>query len=269
MEKDEKLEYIRNLDVIKLYHLNKSSFPPELAEAFERNYDVLYYTFRVTVPTLGDLYDLVHKLMMKQFPIFRNETRPTFVKEIESIADLAGFDLVRGIGGLMKAKRDGITTRQLYDPFDEWVEINTFTDESWEHVTDGEKMDYGAWDSTPEEWEKIKEDENIFREEEVEWLKARRFEFIDLLQNTFLKYFEGFDLLESDDLIIYALLLRSEYEEYNDRCQRLEDFLDWGLPEEDYTLGYRERMDKEIAMGNEKRWAVAELRYRRVWGEEI
>jgi len=161
----------------------------------------------------------------------------------------------------------GKTIREHFDPFDQWLKDAVYPEDTFEKTTDIERSEYGI--STDEEWEEIKENEDIFREEEMEWIKQRRFEFIDLLQSTFLQYFRGFELLSSDDLIFYSVLLRDEYEFFWEACENIEYFIDWGLSEEDYSLSDREKSEKKIALGNEKRWAVAELRYRRVDGEEV
>jgi hypothetical protein len=269
MEHHEELEYIRKTDVMNLYHLNKSSFPSEIVDTIEKNYNTFDFTFNVIIPFFCDAPDKVRELMMKQFPAFRKENRPTLVKDIQSIINAAGVDLVIALCALMQAKMEGKTARDLYKPFDEWIEKNTYPEDRWEEVDDRDRMSYGAWDCTKKEWEKIKKEENAFRQKEMEWLKQRRFEFIDLLQGVLLEHFKGFELLDSDDLQVYSLLLRREYEDYNDYCLMIEDFIDWGLPEEDYKSDYSERSKKMVAMGNEKRWEVAELQYRRVNGEEI
>jgi hypothetical protein len=265
----EKLEQIRQMDVINMYHLNKSSFPPELVEQFERNYDVLYYMFNVFVPVAGDLPDLVRELMYKQFPSFRKETRPTIVEALDSIVNAAGVDLIQTVGVIMHGKSEGKTARDIFKPFDQWVKNHTYPEDTWEKVRDRERIEFGALDYSDKRWKEIKKEENKFRQLEIKWIQKRRFEYIDLLQTTFLKYFKGFEMLDADDLTVYSRILRIEYEDYNDYCQDIERFIDWGLEEEDFKLNFSERMQKEIAMGNEKRWEMANMRYRRVYGEEI
>lgn len=269
MERKDDLERIRKIDVMNLYHLNKSSFPPEIVETIEKNYNTLYFSFNVMIPFFSEAPEKVMELMMKQFPAFRKENRPTLVKEIQMIANAAGVDLVRGLCALVQGKMEGKTAREVYAPFDEWVEKSTYPEDSWEEVEDNDRMSYGAWDCTKIEWEKIKQEENAFRQKEMEWIKQRRFEFIGLLQEILLHHFKDFELLDSDDLVIYSLLLRREYEDYNDHCMLIEDFIDWGLPEEDYNSDYEVKSKKMVAMGNEKRWEVAGLQYRRVNGEEV
>jgi hypothetical protein len=269
MNTNEKLEFIKNSDIINFYHLNKSSFPPEVVAEFEKNYDIMYYLFNVATPFFADIHEPVHHLMMKQFPAFRTEKRPTLVKEMETITTAAGVDLVMVLANIVTIKSEGKSISSVYAPFNQWVKDNTFPKDKWERVKDRERIEFGASDSTDEEWEEIKKEENRFRRQEIKWMKKRRFDYMDLLQNIMLKHFKGFDLLDADDLLVYSLFLRKEYEDYNGHCELIEDFIDWGLPEEDYQLDYSTYTKKQIAMGNEKRWEIAGLRYRRVNGEEI
>ena len=267
MNRENKLKAIKEFDAINFYNLNKSLFPEKLVEIFENNYDTFYFMFNVLVSFLADAPEQVKELMMKHYPVFRNEKRPAIKKEIDKIGNVAGVDLIRGIAALMNLKREGITIREHFDPFDRWVKDNSFPEDTWEEVQENERMEFGSPDD--EKWEIVKKEENAFRQYEIEWIKKRRFEFIDLLQSILLRYFKGIELFSSDDFIYYSYLLRLEYEDFCDACEEIEYFIDWGLPEEDFTLSFGERMDKQIALGNEKRWAVAELRYRRVYGEEI
>lgn len=269
MKNKDILERIRKTDIMNLYHLNKSSFPSEIVNIIEKNYNTFHFSFNVMIPFFSEAPAKVMELMMQQFPAFLKEKRPTLVKEMEAIADAAGVDLVRGLGALLQAKIERKTAREVFMPFDEWVAGNTYPEDSWEEVDDRDRMEFGASDYSKKQWEKLKKKENAFRQKEMEWIKRRRFEFIDLLQKILLHYFKDFDLLDSDDLLVYSLLLRMEYEDYNNHCEIIEDFIDWGLPEEDYNLDYSEKMNKMIAMGNEKRWEVAGLQYRRVNGEKV
>ena len=267
MDTKDKLEYIKHLDVINLYHLNKSSLPPEVAAAFEKNYDFLYFTFNVSLPFITALPGKVHKLMMKQFPAFRKETRPSVLKELESITTAVGVELVIGLSGIIKNKSEGKTTRDYLAPFEEWVKNNAYPEDSWEEIKENERGNYGI--NSDEEWLKIKEEENLFHHFEFVWVKRSRFECIELLKNLLLTYFKGFEFLEAEDLIVYSILLRKEYEDYNEFCEEIEDFIDWGLPEDDMSLSFSERIEKQIALGSNKRREVAEMRYRRVYGEDI
>lgn len=269
MTRKEKLKFISDFDLINFYHLNKSSLPPEFVAEFEKNYDSLYFMSNVMMPFFRDIHDPAYQLMMKQFPVFQKEKRPTLVKEMESICNVAGFDMILMLGKIMQLKAEGKSVIDAYAPFDQWVKDNTFPKDTWEKVKNRERIEFGALNKTDEEWEEIKKEENHFRREEIKWIKRRRFEYMELLQNVMLTHFKGFEQLEAPELIVYSLYLRKEYEDYNDHCQIIEDFIDWGLPEEDYKLNFSEQLTKRVALGNEKRWEVNELRYRRVYGEEI
>jgi hypothetical protein len=204
--------------------------------------------------------------MYQQYPVFKTETRPLVVEHINDISDITVTALIITLRKLVEDQKAGVNVREKYPEFEHWIEFYGRPNQP-EFIDDSNRYEY-PWVSD-EEWEVTLEKENSMLLEFFNWKEKRKFDFIDLIQKTFFKYYKELEELNPDEWIIYAMLIRDEYENYLCRCEDLELFIDCGFPEEEINLSYEEFIRNFRNLSQEIKHKTEELRERRIAGEMI
>jgi hypothetical protein len=213
-----------------------------------------------------ELDPALHSLMRKQYPIFTTEKRPLITNLLNDICTTSGFSLMMILFKLVEEQYEGVNIRKENPNFDRLCEFY-LRPPMPETIDDSERASY-FWMSDSE-WEEYRDSENAQMLEYFIWSERRKTEYIDLVQSLILKYYPVLSELNSDELIMYSVHLRDDYEHYKDDCEFTELFIDTGLPEEMIDLSPKGFSDELGKLSDDKKNELYELRNRRIAGECI
>lgn len=254
------------LDFKAWYHLNKDHFSPELDEILEVGYDSFYFLFHVYRKVMDKMPPALRNLMAKQYPVFKTESRPLVREFIDIIATTTGYSLLFRLKNLVEDQKKGVSIREKYPRLEEWK--NFYIRPQHPGTVDESKRHQYVW-LNDKEWKVFVQTENKKLLELFNWKESRKFKFIDIVQNIVLEHFKELEDLNSDEWIIYALVMREEYEYYMTNCDKAEMFIDCGFPEEQIKLKDDEFMQVYSELSDEMKMKLIALRNRRIAGEEI
>lgn len=245
---------------------NKQFIPARYINVLERGIELFQFMTSVYYKLMEELAPALHKLMLEQYPIFKTEKRPQVVEYIDGIVSTAGSPLIWQLRGLLKDQNAGDNVRDKYPQFEEWIECYARPRKP-KTIDESTRPQY-TWLSDAE-WEEYRDSENKILLQFFNWEEKRIFDFIDVVQTLLFKYYKELDELNADELIMFAVFIRDEYEYFKMSCELVESIIDCGLPEEYVNKPYNEFMEGYMAMSKEKSDYVRNLRFRRIAGEII
>lgn len=248
------------------FEMYKDYLPGKFQTMIEKNKSSLYFLFHVYRKVMRDLEPALQKLIYRQYPVFKKETRPLIVEEIQAITSTTGSSLLFNLYHLLDDQRNGVNVRKKYTEFEEWKQFYAMP--KVPDVLDESTRPQYTWLSD-EEWVKHVESENKAFLEFFNWCEKRKKEFMDVVQTILFKYYKELENLNGDEWIIYAVHIRDEYEYYLSNSESLEEFIDCGFPEEDIKLSHDEYFERYRQLSPEVRKHSSELRKRRISGENI
>ena len=248
------------------FNLNKQYIPPQFVDNMQESIDLMHFLSSVYFKVMKHLAPALHRLMREQYPVFKKEKRPLVVDYINTVASTTGYALLWKLYKLVNDQRAGVNVREKYPKFDEWVEFYGRPHKP-DTINEATRPEY-TW-LNDAEWEVYRDNENKAFLEFFNWEQKRVFDFIDVVQTLLFKYFKELHELNADELIIYAVDIRDEYEYYLSGCEHAELFIDCGFPEEDMKLTDEEFDKNYSALNAEKKDYVQSLRERRIAGEAI
>jgi hypothetical protein len=246
---------------------NRDVFPEELTDYFEVHKDILHVMFYVRPKIKRYLTPALRKLMYRQYPVLRAESRPLIVEFIDDIIYIIATEIfIMKMYHLVNGHNTGVNVRDLYPELDSWVDFYCRPAKPYTmDVT--HRKDY--WWKTDAEWEAQVEYENSQLLEIFNWEQSRQSEFINLVQNAFFKYYPELLDLSSDEWIVFAVEIREEYESFKTYCDHIEEFIDCQFPEEDMKLTDNEYFEKYRTLPEVISKNASEIRDRRISGEKI
>lgn len=248
------------------YNRVKNYVPADLQKAMEDTFDFCDFYYKVYRKVMRSLAPALHKLMKRQYPVFITEKRPLVTDFINVIATTTGYKLLLNLFHLVQGQKAGVNLRQKYPEFESWVEFYARPQKP-DTMDETHRHEY-TWISD-KEWDELRESENQNMLEYFNWCEKRKFEFIDMVQTILFKYYKELDDLNADELIMFAVHIREEYEYYLTGCEHIELFIDCGFPEDDMKLTDEEFEINYSNLSSNAKEAATELRNRRIAGERI
>jgi hypothetical protein len=240
--------------------------PSDMQKEMANTFDFCNFYYTVYSKVMRNLAPALHKLMKRQYPVFVTENRPLVTDYINVIATTTGYKLLLNLFHLIQGQKAGVNLRQKYPEFERWVEFYARPHKP-DTIDETHRHEY-TW-LTDKEWDELRESENQILLEYFNWSEKRKFEFIDVVQTILFKYYEELHDLNADELIIYAVHIRDEYEYYLTNCEHIELFIDCGFPEDHMKLTDEEFQTNYSNLSSEAKNATTELRNRRIAGELI
>lgn len=248
------------------YEMNKHRIPDNLKGEIEKNIDTLQFLFSIYYKAMEQFTPVFREIMWKQFPIIKAEKRPMVVDFIEQFIKSVGSTMLFKLSALVNDQRKGVNMREKYPKFDSWVEFYGRPQKAKE-VMDKDRPSFHKMNN--EEWKIFKEKENTALKQHFEWAEKRKFEFLDALQTVLFTTYEAINELNADELIIYAVIIRDEYDYFLTVCQHIELFIDCDFPEEEIRLSDKEFDENFSKLDPQIKEKILQLRKRRIAGDEI
>lgn len=240
----------------------------EIEEWFEDNYEyfaresktfiditneiTLFYE-AVYVPAMSELEPAIHKLMLHQYPLIRDEFRPLVLEYINETVKYTGHEFLMQLYMVVEDQKDGVKFSEKYERFQNWVDFyGRPADKPVLNYDFFEEFPHLAVNFTQEMKDEIAtesfENESITFEIEERLMK----EYYDAIQPIVLKYYLELDDLNYEGWIMYAVQIREVYEDFKYYCEHLDTFIDYGFDEKDINLPYKEFSDKLGVKINER-----------------
>jgi hypothetical protein len=216
-------------------------FHPEIREHVTDNDVLIFMLHRRYQLLMKNLIPAIRQIMREQYSLIASEKRPLVLEKIEEIIQMIAEDVIFEMFNLEIGQSIGVNVREKYPELDKWVEFYgrpakpEFIDESFR-----EKV---PW-LTDEQWNKIKEEDMQETLDAFNWKTSRIFDFINAVQTVLFEYYPQLLNLNSDEWIIYAVILREAHTDYLISCEDLECFIEAGFPQEDIKLPYMEFREK-------------------------
>jgi len=247
--------------------LNNDFLPEDAKEYFEENRDVLHVMFDVYPKIKRHITPALRKLLYKQYPNLRTETRPMVVEFIEGILFItATVKYLMQMYHLVHGHNTGRNVREEYTELDDWVDF--YCRPAKPQVVDESKR-YKFWWITNKEWKAEIEEENRELLKNFNREERRKAEFVNLVQKIYFKYYPELLDLNNDEWILYAVLIREEYELFKELAEDVELFIDCEFPEEDIKLSDEDYWKKYSTWPQELKDKGSKLREERFENENI
>lgn len=248
LENDEEFEDDEDYEMSELeswyddnfgYFIREPKIITGITEEITLFYDTVY------IPIITELAPLIRKLMLKQYPIIRGESRPMVADYIDSVIHSAGHDLVMQIYMIVQDQKEGVNFREKNPDFESWVSF-------YGRPAETPVPDYTFFDEYPEiaktltDQQKKEIAEESCEDEKICFVEEERLkkEYYDIVQPVVLKYYQDLDELGYEAWIMYAVQMREIYEEYKYRCEHLDTFIEYGFDEQDIDLDHKDFMEK-------------------------
>jgi len=246
-EDDEDIDYFES-GFNTWFNTVEYNLPEELTSNSKDHASDLLIFYRVYNSTIDPLTLGVYQLMLKQYPLLRDEVRPRVVEEIKDIANERASSFLLELFNLVYGQKSGVNIRENYTPFEDYIEDYGRPPQP---QFLGDEYRHAAINLTDEEWAERIKNINIGIQEEFDEENIPRVEFIDRLQSIVMSHYSELENLNPDEWIIYAMILHNEYSEFLDRCWLIDSFISYHLPESDLNLPSYDLEKKIIAMGEE------------------
>ena len=229
------------------YDDNFGYFKRDAEEFFEPDLVVeLFYT-GVYLPIMGELPNVVRKLLVKHYPIIATEDRPAILEAIERKIKITGHSFLLRLFDLMQDKKEGVNLREKYPDFEKMEKrykekeiINRSIFDSIAGLTEIQKE--ALYELAKKEFT-----------ESYDYKEQRRYEFIEMFQPLVFKYYPAIEEMDADSWVVYYDFLSTEHFEYRLRFEYFAEFIDYEFPEEDLYIPYAEFQKKFSEKFNE-RW---------------
>ena len=216
-------------------------FPVELRATGYDDLEVQCFYTNVFCRIMRELTPPIRKLMDKQYPIFKKETRKTVLDELDRIAGLVGpYFLVR-LYALMCDDKAGVNHREQFTDFENLIDFYARPDKP--RMLEESFFDQFPW-LTEEQKQQMIEEDRQEAQEAFDWKEGRKRDFYDIVQPLIFKYYKEIFDLSPDGLIVYAIHIREDYQDYMMRCDHIATFIQFEFPEEDPHLPYKEFSEK-------------------------
>lgn len=248
-DEDEDDDFIES-DLNKWFYAHETDLPRELVNDSERHSIDLAILYRTYGKIVGPLTSAINLLLPKHYPRLGIEMRPPVVEKIEEIAKVTASSFLFELFKLVYDQKSGVTVREKYTYFDDYIK---YYGRPKQPPVIKEAFRYAEPDLTDEEWEERKKELRIEVQERFDKENTPRVEFINAVQSVLLVHYAELETLNPDEWIIYAMLLNSEYREYQDRCWLVKSFIDYGLPLQDLELSAYDLTQKIVYIKAELR----------------
>jgi len=255
-----------DIDFNAWYKRNKEYFPQEIKDPFEQHSDFIHFLYNGYQKVMKRMAPALHKLMKRQYPIFKTEERTLVLNQIDDVATTTGSSLLFKLYELVQGQKDGINIREKYPDFERWKKF--YAQPHTPTTIDETTRSQYVW-LNDDEWIEYRDSENKGLLEYFNWEEKRVFEFIDVVQTLIFQYFKELEELNADEWIMYAVCIRDEYEYYKSNCEQIELFIDCGFPEEDMKLSDEEFNQNYSNLSKDIKDKTTEIRNRRIAGEKI
>jgi hypothetical protein len=249
------------------YALNKDHLPVDLKKVMEESHEVLRFIAEDYMPAMNLMSKALHELIREQYPVFKTEIRPIVLKRIDKIVQNRSYNLTVNTYHLIKNQEAGIDFRKKYPDLEKWKKYYCRPDPPPQLLTDKDREEYPFLDDAA--WEECKEEENKGTLEFYNWKQRRKFEFKGVAQKLLFKLYKECEELDSDPLILLAVILEEEYLSYQMWAEEVESIIDYGFPAETVNMDYKEFKKMVDKVWLRKRDHINDLRNRRIAGEKI
>jgi len=227
------------------YEYFKRESNPETSIFIDVPLDVELFYNTVYCPAMREIATGVRRLVYKQYPLIKTESRPIILEYIDWAIEESGKYLLLNLYELIQDQREGINLREKYPEFESWVDF-------YGRPPAPPVLDYSFMDYNPVLKATMSED--VIKEVAEESLKGnteyyevtenQKKEYFNVVQPIVLKYYKALEELDYEGWIIYAVNIREDYEIYKDRLDHVETVIEYGLDEEDIDLEYDKFMEK-------------------------
>jgi hypothetical protein len=231
------------------FSLNKQNLNQKIAGLLEKNAETINIVI-LHKKMMAEMIPALIELMELQFIGFKDEKRPLMRKEFEKIAQTVCFNIPLQVNKLIMDQKAGKKARKIYADFQEFEDIIQ-TENKLYLIEESERENFKEF--TDKQWIAFRDERNA---EEMEMHKenaARKFAFFGVLQKILIKYLPDIVNMNRDELIVYQTILTTEYWDYRSRCYHIEHFIDYGFPESDLKLPFREYMKKAEKINEQRR----------------
>ena len=233
-------------DYEEYYRLNRDKYPDDFNSTFDRFME-LRELFVIKEPEfLKALHPPLVRLMEKHFPLLCNNTDALHRKHMADINDLLAHDVLWKMFFLLSEQQKNIDLHSRYPKLEEWRDFYGRPGQPG-LLTDKDR--HPLLHKTDEEWQRYKEGENKLLRELHREQEERRQAVYDIVQPLLFSTLPGLQDLQGDYWIIYALVLRDAYEQWNSFTGRIEVIIENRLPDEsfywengDFHKALREKM---------------------------
>lgn len=210
---------------------------PQKSVYVEVPQDIEFFYQSVYCPALAEIAPAIRKLIEKQYPSVKAESRPKLVDYINWIANSAGEFLLLSSHELVDDQREAVNLREKYSSFEVWAKM-------YGKPPEPPVVNYNFADDNPFIKEHISEEiirevaEESFIEETEYFLRVEnlRKEYFDIVQTVVLKYFKALEDLDYEGWIVYAANIREDYDRYTERCEHIDTVISYGFDEDDLDL---------------------------------
>jgi len=245
---------------------NQRNFPKELVDFLKEHYDTFHFLFSIYRKILKHLDPAMHELMLKHYPVFRTEQRPAVLEYLDDLPTLTCDAILIKIYHLWLNQKAGKNIRDSFPDIDKWRDFYG-KPKTPDTIDESTRPDY-TWISDAE-WEQYRDSENASLLEFFNWEEKRKFEFVDLVQTYIFKYYKEIENLNPDEWIVYAMIIRDEYEYFKTICENIELLIDCKMPEKYVDCPIDEFQQAYSSIDKEVKDRATEFRNRRIAGEEI
>lgn len=253
-EYDEDDDDFQMSEIEEWYDENFGYFRRDSKTELGLNLDITLFYTGVYCPVMRELAPAVRKLMLKQYPLITEETRPLVLEHIDWIVSRAGHRLLMNLYILIQDQKEGINLREKYPDFESWIDF-------YARPPKPPVPDYSFFEKYPTLTENLSDAEKkeMVDEEfesgtkyfiETENLKT---EYYEIIQPLVFKYYLALQDLDYEGWIIYAVQIREDYEDYKYRSEHVETFIEYEFVEEDINLEYKEFQEK-FSIKYRERW---------------
>lgn len=166
-------------------------FPVELRTTGYDDVEVQCFHTNVFCKAMRELTPPIRKLMDKQYPIIKKETRQAVLDELDRIAGLVGPYLLVRLYELVYDENAGVDLREKYTDFEKLVDFYARPDTP--RVLEESFFDQFNW-LTDEQKQQMIEEDRKEAQEAFDWKEGRQREFYDIVQPILFKHFK--ELLE-------------------------------------------------------------------------
>lgn len=238
MSDEKEKEELKNLYLN--YQINKDYYPDDIRELIEQFFSLSDFYHNVYEALIENCSSKLTHLAYTQYPDLSTITSPILLEYIKTTneAVLSGI-----VFSMKKLVMDMLAKRNISEQFpklQEWREFYMHPTPHTMKETDRNRRIH------PDdlEWKKYVEKENREMKRFFIWEEKRKTEFYNIVQPELMKLYPAITDLEGDFWVLYAVIIRDEYEIWKSIMEKIEGIIIYEMPPESIEWDHKKFGDE-------------------------
>jgi hypothetical protein len=209
--------------------IENNVIPSVLKDSFQNVSDLIAFNTEVYQRISSHLIPALHKLMIRQYPVFAEENRPKMLIHLDDIIHSVSYSLMVKLYTLLRDQQENIQLREKYSEFEKWIKFYAMPQKAVVLEKEDRPEEAGIRE---DEWEiyRLRVNKEII--DSYNLIQNRMKDFVRTVHFIIFEQLPELLELNADEWIVFSVIMRDEYTNYSALCNHAANFIHRNYPEE-------------------------------------